>query len=94
MERNPTRVVGRKKTSPDRWGHGVSDAGKEAAASRASWATGSAQGRESGSGSRGDGPRAENQAAARGGGLRARDGPPGFTGQKPGRIKSLFLFSF
>jgi hypothetical protein len=43
---------------------------------------------------RGDGPRAEKQAAARGGGLRARDGPLGFIGRKPGRMKSLFLFSF
>jgi hypothetical protein len=42
----------------------------------------------------GDGPRAREQAAARGGGLWARDGPLGFTGRKPGRMKSLFFFSF
>jgi hypothetical protein len=41
---------------------------------------------------RGDGPRVEKQAATRGGGLRASDGPPGFTGWKPGRMKSFFSF--
>jgi hypothetical protein len=95
MERNPTRFMGRKKTSPNRWGHGVSDVGKEAAASHVSWASRArAKAGKRGSGSRGDGPRAEKQAAARGGGLRARDGPPGFTCRKPRRMKSLFSFSF